>query len=246
MVMGMGTMRAKITQWWKAKKKFSARFREAVAWATISAFLRAVFGSLIDTFGWGPLIAAILLGGVSSVIAWLAEASWYWVLVVGFVIGALILLLAVKAATNLKKQNRLQDKQDLRRLEAQLASPSEPNAVSKALLHSAIGLRKGILRDRLEANRQRVQSQQFQRIVQTITSQKIHSNDLMNADKTKLRPNQIELVTQYQVRQDELNRWIDDVAAGRLLGDEKAAKSLLHRLEKLAVYLDELIDNWEK
>ena len=168
MVMGMGTMRANITQWWKAKKKFSARFREAVAWATISAFLRAVFGSLIDTFGWGPLIAAILLGGVSSVIAWLAEASWYWVLVVGFVIGALILLLAVKAATNLKKQNRLQDKQDLRRLEAQLASPSEPNAVSKALLHSAIGLRKGILRDRLEANRQRVQSQQFQRIVQTV------------------------------------------------------------------------------
>lgn len=118
------------------------------------------------------------------------------------------------------------------------------NSYATQLRHAAIGYRDGIVVGRLKATNDRCASQQWDRLVSIMPEQRLHSDDLMNADKSKLTPRQVELVTAYQLRETELENYVKAVEARRYSGAQ-AARSFRHRVQQLANRLDALIQDWE-
>ncbi|ODR96326.1 hypothetical protein AUC70_15695 [Methyloceanibacter stevinii] len=117
------------------------------------------------------------------------------------------------------------------------------NSYATQLRHAAIGYRDGIVVGRLKATIDRCAARQWDRLVTIMPEQRLHSDDLMNADKSKLSPRQVELVTAYQLREAELENYVKAVEDGRYSGVQ-AAKSFRHRVQQLSSRLDQLIEDW--
>lgn len=122
--------------------------------------------------------------------------------------------------------------------------PQQPStAYGSVVLHSAIGFRDGIVNGRLDAATKRLARGDYVGMVKKMCRETIHCPELDDADTSKLRPQQIALLSEYRSRVREFHTHVDDVTKGRYPGtDKEAATRFRHTLNMASQRLDKLIN----
>jgi hypothetical protein len=98
---------------------------------------------------------------------------------------------------------------------------------------------------RLLAAKARLERGDLDRMVGGMSLERVSCLDLINVDQERLSLIQINLLSKYKFRENELRVYIDELGM-RNYSKEKSVSSFIHRLRKLSEALDNLIENWNK
>jgi len=112
-----------------------------------------------------------------------------------------------------------------------------------AILATAKGFRAGTVDGRLKAAEARWKRGAWEMMVRIMPDERVYCPELVAADRTRLSEKQVELLAEYKTREDQLEDYIKNVAAGVRAGKD-AASGFLHKLRMLSQRLNKLIDNW--